>query len=394
MRNGVRRSWGEPAFVLMTTCCAGPPSDARNDAVRTAAAHVDWSIFVALAKRHRVEGLVFDALARADLQPPAPMLQALAERAPEIARQSLIQAAESARLQGAFDAAGISNLLLKGAALEWLAYGGLGLKSAWDIDFLVSRDSALRARNVLETNGYSLIHPGELSLDAFSRWTKLSKEAVFSKNGRGGVVVELHWRLVDGDLLFDVSTASPSQSVNVAPGNALRTLANDEMIAYLMVHGASHGWSRLKWLADLNAILRHKNPEALEETYRRVTALGAGVCPALALRLCRRLFNLPLSAELGHALDAQFKARVLERFALHVMAGGGDRETAKRPFVDDAILASRLLFDHGWRWRRAEFRRQWVSIHDQTHLRLPAGLGFLYGVIRAPLWLWRRIKRL
>ena len=387
----LRRSWSSSPFVLLTACCQWPPSGARDANVRAAANQVDWTKFAALAKRHRVEGLAREALRRAGVRPTPAVAEALAVRAGEIARRGLMLAAQAARLQQIFDVAGIPNLLLKGSALEILAYGRLGLKSAWDIDLVVPPASAMRARAVLEAAGFDLRVPACPTAEEFQRWTTLSKECVFI--GRDNdIIVELHWALVDGDLTPDLSVASPSQIVQAAPGVALRTLARDELIAYLVVHGASHGWSRLKWLADLNALLPQGDTVALEEVYRRSVALGAGVCPALALRLCRRLMGLEVSPALRRELDADPKARFLETVALNAMAGGG-RELADRPFAEDGILVSRLLFDHGWRYRGREFRRQWVSIHDQTHIRLPGGLGFLYSVIRAPMWLWRRLRR-
>ena len=387
----LRRPWDSAPFALLAACCRWPASDEGDVMVRAAADRVDWAAFAALAKRHRVEGLARDALVRADVQPPSTLAEDLTARAGEIARQGLLMAAQAARLQQTFDAAGIPNLLLKGSALEILAYGRLGLKSAWDIDLVVPAASAVRAREVLEATGFDLRSPASPTLEDFQQWTTLSKECVFA--GRdNGIVVELHWRLVEGDLTPDLSAGSPSQIVQAAPGVTLRTLARDELIAYLMVHGASHGWSRLKWLADLNALLPGGDPPALEAAYRRAVALGAGVCPALALRLCWRLFGLEIAPALQGELDADPKARLLERVALNAMAGGGGRELADRPFAEDGILMSRMLFDHGWRYRRREFRRQWVSVHDRRHIRLPPALAFLYDVIRAPLWVWRRLR--
>lgn len=35
----------------------------------------------------------------------------------------------------------------------------------------------------------------------------------------------------------------------------LRTLGDEDLFAYLCIHGALHWWNRLKWLADVNAML-------------------------------------------------------------------------------------------------------------------------------------------
>ena len=57
---------------------------------------------------------------------PTEIPESVAEAARDIARRGLVQAVESGRLQSLLDAARIPNLVLKGAAVEMLAYGQLG----------------------------------------------------------------------------------------------------------------------------------------------------------------------------------------------------------------------------------------------------------------------------
>ena len=195
------------------------------------------------------------------------------------------------RLQGLLDAAGISNLVLKGAAVEMFAYGQLGRKDAWDIDLLVSPRDVESAREILEDTGYTLVQPENLSPAQFKTFVELARECEFSHR-ENGITVELHWGLADGPVLLpDMSVASPSQLVTVTDTLRLRTLAPEELFAYLCVHGAMHGWSRLKWLADLAALLAAESPDSVEHLYRRSRALGVGLCSAQALLLCEQLLE-------------------------------------------------------------------------------------------------------
>ena len=308
--------------------------------------------------------------------------------------EGLRLAAETGRLQSALDVAGIANLVLKGATLDVLAWGRVGLKRAWDIDLLVTPDDARRARLVLEGLGYDLRDPADASDTAFGAWVALAKECVF-RHRQSGVVVELHWRLADAaTLLPGISARSPAQSVRLSQGLALRTLARDELFAYLCVHGASHAWSRLKWIADLGALLALEDEAGRAELYRRSRGLGAGNCSAAALRLCEALFGTPPPAALIPEIRSNSKARKLAALAMDALShGSGAAEIDTRPLFRDRILLSHFLFVDGWRFWLAEWRRQGVSIDDHIRLRLPRWLSFLYGPIRAPLWLWRRIAR-
>jgi hypothetical protein len=377
-------------FVLAAACCR-PPGLERDEAVRAAAA-VDWGRFETMAARHRIEGLAHAALACAGVAPDPRTAEALRRAAHAIVRGGLEMAAETARLQGLLDAARIDNLVLKGATLDILCWGRVGLKRSWDIDLLVAPDRVAGARAVLEEGGYRLERPaGDDFPGEFETWVALSKEAVFRHPERG-CVVELHWRLADvATLLPTLSVLSNTQTVPLSSAIGLRTLAADELFAYLCVHGASHAWSRLKWLADLGALLAQVGEEKRGRLYRRARDLGAGRCPATALLLCERLFDLPLPLSAAAEIRADRKAALLVGVALDALAGGDGVELTDRPLGPERVLLSHFLFADGWRFRVAEWRRQWVSLDDRMRVRLPSRLSFAYALIRIPLWVWRRL---
>jgi hypothetical protein len=291
------------------------------------------------------------------------------------------------------DAAQIPNLMLKGAAVEMLAYGQLGLKDAWDIDLLVSPADVEFAREILENAGYVLVQPENLSAAQFKTLVELARECEFSHR-QNGMTVELHWGLADGPVLLPhMSVASPSQSVTLTDTLRLRTFAPEELFAYLCVHGAMHGWSRLKWLADLAAVVAAESPDSVEHLYRRSRALGAGLCSAQALLLCERLLSVPISAALREELRRSHAAVWLVRIALQTMAGGDERELDERRFAGTRILMSQLALGGSWRHAAAQLSYRAVSVHDRVYTPLPKGLRFLYPVLRAPLWLRRRLSR-
>ena len=74
------------------------------------------------------------------------------------------------------------------------------------------------------------------------------------------------------------------------PGlQGLRTLGEEDLFAYLCMHGALHWWNRLKWLADVNALLASTPEDGVERLVRAAEARGAGRAAAQALLLCQRL---------------------------------------------------------------------------------------------------------
>jgi len=381
-----------PEFLLVAACCRWPPSQSRNSAVQAAAAPVaDWNAVVLAARRQRVAGLVYDALLAAGVQLPAASAAELARRAQAVFRNNLLLATETCRLQKLLDAAGIPSVALKGVALAQLAYGSLKVKHTRDIDLLIPPDRALAAMALLECDGYALSFPSNhLSATQRHAVVRYSREVAFI-HPDNGALLELQWRVADNPkLLIEVHAGSPTQNVVVADGLSVRTLARDDLFAYLCIHGAYHAWSRLKWLADLNAFIAATDTDVMQ-LHRHAQAKGAGFCSGQALLLCQRLFALPLPDSLASELQGTARVRKLYALAADAIAnrtrgegGGGNAPAAWRGFW------TQFLLGQGWAFFAAQCRTASVGIIDVVSLPLPPYLHFLYPLLRLPLWLWRR----
>ena len=76
-----------PEFELVAACCRWPPSPARGEALLAAADGVDWALVARIAGRHRVEGLVWNALRQAGAPCPPEIGDRLKAAADRIAGQ-------------------------------------------------------------------------------------------------------------------------------------------------------------------------------------------------------------------------------------------------------------------------------------------------------------------
>jgi hypothetical protein len=203
--------------------------------------------------------------------------------------------------------------------------------------------------------------------------------------------VELQWRAADNPTLLEgVSARSPAQEVALGDGLVVRTLASDDLFAYLCVHGAYHFWSRLKWLADLNALLAARGAD-LRRLYRHAQTIGAGLCAGQALLLCRSLFDLPLPPDIVAELKATRRIARLVDIALDAMTQPVFSNKPVRAV--SAGLYAQFLFGQGPRFFAAQCATVSVGMQDIMTLPLPAPLHSLYPALRPPLWLWRRLKR-
>lgn len=383
----------EACFRLAAVCCRFP-GDARRDSAAVAAAREvdDWGQFLRVARRHRIEALAQSALATAQVPLPEDIGAALQQRAQTIARRNLALTTETVRLQGLLDAAGIPSLVLKGVALAQLAYGTVAFKFSQDIDLAVMPEFRDAALGCLERDGYRLTRPTP-HLDARRRALVAAYgREVALRHPERAIQVELRWQLVNSpSLLAGVSAASPHQPVSLGGALSVQTLNDDDLFAYLCVHGGGHGWSRLQWLADLNAFIAAQGEAKLVRLYRHAQAIGAGPCAMTALALCQRLFDRDLPDGIARDAKTSLRTKLAVAMVIDLMKGPDvAAEGNGRRFSTTRVALMQLLIGSGLRHYANLGRELCFRLDDMLACPLPRALHFLYPLARLPLWFRRK----
>lgn len=378
-----------PSVQLAVACCAWPPSPAADDCIRRAAELVtDWDAFDAVVRHHRVTPLVHRALIRARVVFPDGIRARQAERAVKLCRHALLMARECLLLEQAFDRANIPSLFLKGVSLAMLAYGDVGAKEACDIDLLVRRRDAGKAREILLGLGYESC-PRGLTATQFDRWIETVKEAPFVCPDRR-LVVDLHWELTNYPrLLPQIGAQGPTQVVPLTRG-AIRTLPDEPLFSYLCLHGAFHAWVRLKWLADLNGYAAKFRVSDLDRLIDRSHALGAHRSASVALRLCEQLFGLSLNARTLDMLEDNRATRaMIQNVLLAIDYRGGATDAGAYTAERVRRTVVQFLMAPGVAHLLEQARHIWNSPHDRLTVPLPKRWHFAYHFMRIPLWVQR-----
>jgi hypothetical protein len=385
-----------PEFFIAAACSRWPPSETRSNSIRAAAkAPVDWERFLGIVDRHRIWGLARQGLTQAGVAPPAKIDRALSAKNSAVSRRNLALAAETARLCRLFRDAALPAVFVKGVTLSVLAYGDIAIKHSRDIDILVSPVQLMEARAMLERAGYALKHPlPALTETQLGLLVRDGKEWEFLREA-SEIATELHWSLTaNGLLMRDVDVSCPLVAVRVGDAE-IPTFRIEELFVYLCVHGAEHSWSRIKWLADLAALLATIPSTDIEGLYRAAQRRGSGRCAAQALLLCTRMLGVELPAALHAELRGTAAARLLEALALDAMLGRGQADVGLlgRAFEISRVLLSLFLLSGGsyaivWR----EITRLFFFSEDVAAFALPRRLTWIYMILRLPLWALRRLK--
>ena len=377
-------------FALVAACCRWPHDAAfvRSVAQESQSA-TDWQRLLRIAARHRVSGLVGHGLRSARIDLPAAVAAALAAAERRIALADIRGAAETARLVRALAAGGVDALTVKGATLARLAFGFAPVKEARDIDLLVAPESFAAASRVLSASGYRRLTPApEMGDEDAQAWLRRCKESSWLH--AAGHLVEIHVALADHEAMIPtIGLDSPRQTVALGPGLAAETLADAELVAYLFVHGATHGWARLKWLADVNALLGPRGAGGIAAAWQSAVALGAGRSAAQGLLLCQRLLGLALDAELARALAADRRTRYMVAVATNLIAGRFvEAELDDSRFGTVPLHLSHFFIQRGLKSKLGVLAGK---------LRTPFGAeggqrGAMRSALGIPIWLWRRAR--
>jgi hypothetical protein len=201
--------------------------------------------------------------------------------------------------------------------------------------------------------------------------------------------VELHIRLFDNPLLMPKMPSTGSlRIVPMVEEIGLCTFGEDDTFAYLCAHGAIHCWFRLKWLADIGALLARQPDGGVERLYLAADARGVGPCAAQAILLCRKILETAIPDQLITTLSGSSVVRRLEAIAMKAMTA--ETEPTEQAFGTFWANLSHFLLDLNWRYWLAELKVQLISPVDILTLPLTDKLQLLYPALRMPLWLYRQ----
>lgn len=375
------------AFRLLLACSDWPRSESRNGRIRRAfvALDGDWDSFMEQVVRHRMAAMAADALKGAGIDPS----QRLLDRASRSTRNAIALTAEARRLIDRLAEVGITAIVLKGPVLSQSLYGEMAMRQSIDLDLLVSWDEFYAARQALGKAGYSLCGTEPPWDDwRLTSWRKGAKD-ISLVHADSAIKLELHHRLQSPEALdVGLSVAAATQEVVLA-GRKFRTFAKDDQFAYLSVHEARNLWHRLKWLADIRALLAGSSVEELEALMVHSRRLGAERCAALALLLCHRLWQQEIPQTVLKMRDTDWRLAKLEMRSLDTLRDPAFRISKLTKFR--AVLTGFLLRDD------LAYSQSYVSaiLSDPemiASIKLPRSLRLFYLPLRLFYAILRKLR--
>jgi Uncharacterised nucleotidyltransferase/Transglutaminase-like superfamily len=287
--------------------------------------------------------------------------------------------------------------IFKGIPLAIAAFQDPTLRDAGDIDLLVAEKDIFNADEILRGQGYLRFEP-QARLTPRRLRSYLAHQKDFSYEHPGtGMVIDLHWRLFRNPFLPSNARLEELGADWINLGSErVPTLPAPELLLYLCVHGALDGWLRLKWLADIGALLNSMPKEQLATAAAAAAKQQALPQFSAAIILCHDLLGYdPLGT---HPAPAGCLDRNDRRVA-HILRFGKRLLTSNqcRP-VRESVASTQWFLNEfrqhsSLRYRTDLVQRSLFRPRIWSRFDLPDKLFPLYALLSPVEWLGFRLHQ-
>lgn len=363
---------------------------------------VNWDLLLKLSVHHRVYPLVYKTLSQLN-NPAVPehILDFLRQKYQENAMQALSMTGETVRMVKCFESHGIHAVVLKGAPLACRLYGDIAIRPSRDIDILVPPDELEKTLEILENEGYCETQPEYPEYNFTSRQLQIFSKAfshsfhVSYRHSTKNVYIEIHWKLGNSIHELPFPNESNIKRIGVA-GSPQPVLSDEEWLLYLMLHGAGHGWFRLRWLVDIAKFIQQGGTD-WEKTASLAKSFGIQSFFHQSLILANQLLAVPVPPNHLSVVAHDRWAWRLAYMAMNLCLSAADYEI-RRSDGQYTKNWRRIYGFHvrtGWKKRFNYLLKDLFSptVYDVKLVSLPDRLYALYYAIRPFTFLGRRLRK-
>jgi hypothetical protein len=150
----------------------------------------------------------------------------------------------------------ITALPFKGPLLAESVYGDLSSRQFADLDILVRKRDALKAKDLLISDAYN----PEIKLSAEQAGAYLRSEDNFILTSDDGtIIIELHWDMSGtyAPVPLELEAFEGRLETASLDGKEVRNLCPEDQLLYLCIHGCKDNWEALDHVCCIAEVLRH-----------------------------------------------------------------------------------------------------------------------------------------
>lgn len=347
--------------------------------------NLDWNKLSKTIQFHRMYPVLYMELKKLDLDwiPPW-FMERLKGKYERNVINMLRLCSDLEKLNKQFRDSGIPSLHLKGPVLARKIYGDISLRTSKDLDILVSPEDVRKAEEILLNLGYTT------DVKILNVW-KWKSHHISYNHSATQTEVELHWRInpeTSGSAFHELWKR---RNDVVFSSQHISLLGNEDLFVYLVTHGSRHGWMRLRWLYDIDQMLRTKMLD-FRFLKRLLQKTRSSHLVGQALLLSNELLGTPIPDELATLVQGERALRLAQKsfyYLNHTIEISPEGDILENKDFKRYVYSSFT----GRQKIQYLINRLYPSSKDALLLPLPKPLRFLYFPLRPFLWAWRQMRR-
>lgn len=339
--------------------------------------NIDWELFVQIVRHHRVHPLIYSKMNKIDKKLiPAYVIDTLSQDYKRNTFQMLQLSGEMEQLSKLFTENQIRVLFLKGPVIAADLYGDISLRTSKDLDILIPIRDLQKAEKLLLNYGY------EKEEFPWDEWKWMNHHVSFF-HPQKRIQIEIHWRLhsppSEEPSFNNLWKRKRSSLLTTYP---VFLLGKEDLFLFLVAHGARHGWFRLRWLIDIDQMVKKGlHTERIHfflRDYQYHHMVGQ------ALILANHLLNTSIDEGFNKLTTEKYSQKLAQRTLPFI------KEMSKFNFQKDYLFLLKSKKQKFLFIVRIIFL---PSTPDTETLWLPKSLHVLYFPLRPFLWAWRKRRR-
>jgi len=246
--------------LLLFAARGGNSAEFPAELERLLSEPIDWTVLLRIAQKHRLlEMLYWTLRQRNNRTIPEEFLSKIEKASSFTAKINERLLTEIVSITKIANQAQIPLIHMKGAALAASVYSESWLRHHGDLDILVPLEHFVPMLDLLKGEQYE---PTVIESNKKATWATLHRAevralgwAVTVRHRRKLIAVDLHWRLMKNSVLsIPIADAWRSRSSFDYRGTQISVFEPSMNFLYLARHAAKHGWTHLRWIADLIAL--------------------------------------------------------------------------------------------------------------------------------------------
>jgi len=280
-----------PEVINLLICVAGVAPEKVPKLEALISKEVDWNLVIEQGQRHDILPLLYWSFkTHCPDKVPDPIMKELGKLFQANARKNLFAISELLRILSLLKEQGIKAIPLKGPVLTSILYGNPALRCYADLDILVDPRDFHRATQILKDLDYAPNTPLHSPFQEAILLKSAYEYSFYSKTRK--TQIDLHWGIYL-DWIYAPGEADQlwQRIEETFLGNeSVFTLAPEDLLLVLAVHGSLHGWSSIKWISDLAKLLENREmdwsyvfSQTTQKRCRRMTCTGILLANSLLL---------------------------------------------------------------------------------------------------------------